>query len=257
MDPPWLGHAMGLFGDASLHLLLDPSYWRPRIERLEQRPRQLVIFPRPDLERPGIEVLELRLRAHDGERLTALLARSAFAQSGESVRLRPCQEISSCQLDWRAVESGHTDLIFRYPGQVGGRKLEDRVLDVLRIVHAACSIESVDCEKVEFPEEKTLQAHPPGPTLPPKLPPKLPIETRSPRKERPRTNGIAGQAADEAEVADEIGADTHDVPEINGSGSTPESKQPTTSPYGQGERRQKGLPDEFAIAMFFRSRGWI
>ena len=128
---------MGLFGDASLHLLLDPDYWRPRIERLAQRPRQLVIFPRPDLERPGIEVLELRLRAHDGERLSALLARSSFAQSGESVRLRPCQELSSCQLAWQEVESGHTDLIFRYPGDPGTRRLEDRVLDVLRVIQAA------------------------------------------------------------------------------------------------------------------------
>ena len=62
---------MGLTGDASRHLLMDPEFWRPRIERLAREPRQLAIFPRPDLSRPGIEVMELRLRAHDGARLTA------------------------------------------------------------------------------------------------------------------------------------------------------------------------------------------
>ncbi len=201
---------MGLFGDASLHLLLDPGYWRPRIERLAQRPRQLVIFPRPDLERPGIEVLELRLRAHDGERLTALLARSAFAQSGESVRLRSCLELSSCQLSWRAVEAGHTDLIFRYPGAPGSRRLEDRVLDVLRVIHAVCSIESIDCEKVDFPQDGAGEQ-------------------------------VNGALAQDNHSKDAVAAASNGHP----------------SAHSREDVRQKGLPDEFAIAMFFRSRGWI
>jgi len=204
---------MGLFGDASLHLLLDPGYWRPRIERLAERPRQLVIFPRPDLERPGIEVLELRLRAHDGERLSALLARSSFALNGESVRLRPCQELSSGQLAWREVESGQTDLIFRYPGDPGTRRLEDRVLDVLRVIQAACSIESVDCGKIDFPDSSE---HP--------VPPE---------NDHLAVRGVA---------TGDVTLDLGEAPRSQDMGSDP---------------RKKGLPDEFAIAMFFRSRGWI
>jgi len=197
---------MGLFGDASLHLLLDPGYWRPRIERLAERPRQLVIFPRSDLERPGIEVLELRLRAHDGERLSALLARSSFAMNGESVRLRPSLELCSSQLAWKEVEAGRTDLIFRYPGAPGTRRLEDRVLDVLRVIQAACSIESIDCGKIDFPDSRGRRSEPEN----------LRPEGRVP-------------------------------PELEGA----------REPDPVGEPRQKGLPDEFAIAMFFRSRGWI
>lgn len=143
-----------------MHLLLDPDYWRPRLERLEARPRHLAIFPRPDLERPGIEVLELRLQAHDGERLSALLARSAFAQSGGTIRVRPAATglgLRAEEPDWLAVEAGESDLVLQYPAD---RRLEDRVLDVLRVVEAACSIESVGGDRVAFTGEA------PEPSLP-------------------------------------------------------------------------------------------
>lgn len=140
---------MGLPGEASkhLHFLLDPCFWRPRFERLAKEPRQLAIFPRPDLCRAGIEVMELRLRAHDGARLSALVARSAFAQQGEEVHLRACPDLDPTSIDWPSVEQGATDLLFIYPQQ---RRLEDRVLDVLRVVGAVCSLESIDCSRVKF-----------------------------------------------------------------------------------------------------------
>jgi len=138
---------MGLSGEASKHLLLDPGFWRPRFERLEKEPRQLAIFPRPDLCRPGIEVLELRLRGHDGARLTALVARSAFTQQGGEVHVRALPELDPDIIDWSSVEQGVTDLLFSYPPD---RRLEDRVLDVLRVVGAACSLESIVCSQVKF-----------------------------------------------------------------------------------------------------------
>jgi hypothetical protein len=135
---------------------MDPEFWRARIERLEREPRQLAIFPRADLSRPGVEVVELRLRAHDGARLTALLARSAFAGTGLEVCLRACSETSGNEgLDFSAVERGGTDLVFHYPPE---RRLEDRVLDVLRIIAAACSLEHIDCAKVAFrPSDSCVQ----------------------------------------------------------------------------------------------------
>ncbi len=138
---------MGLTGDASRHLLLDPDYWRPRLERLEQEPRHLAFLPRADLSRPGVEVVELRLRAHDGARLTALLARSAFAGTGLRVQIRACNDLARSVLDFATVECGGSDLVFCYPP---GRRLEDRVLDVIRIVGAACQVECVDCQQVAF-----------------------------------------------------------------------------------------------------------
>jgi hypothetical protein len=146
---------MGLTGDASRNLLLDPEFWRPRFERLEKEPRQLAIFPRPDLCRPGIEVLELRLRAHDGARLTALVARSSFCQQGGEVHLRACPEVAAAGIDWGGVEAGGTELIFSYPPE---RRLEDRVLDVLRVVSAACSLESIECRSVKLlPSDSCVQ----------------------------------------------------------------------------------------------------
>lgn len=138
---------MGLTGEASRHFFLDPEYWLPRIEKLASEPRQLAIFPCPELSRPGIDVIELWLRAHDGERLTALLARSAFAGSGLRVQLRSCGDLAQAVIDWGSVERGGSDLVYCHPP---GRKLEDRVLDVVRIVEAACSVESIDCEQITF-----------------------------------------------------------------------------------------------------------
>ncbi len=138
---------MGLTGDASRHLLLDPEYWRPRLEKLDREPKQLAFIPRTELSRPGIEVVELRLRGHDGARLNALLARSAFAGTGLRVQVRACGDLAGAVLDFGTVESGGSDLVFCYPPN---RRLEDRVLDVIRIVGAACSVECVDCQRVTF-----------------------------------------------------------------------------------------------------------
>ena len=139
---------MAASGDAVYRqFLLDHDYWAPRLRRLDDEPRNLVQIPRTDLSRPGIEVTELRLRAHDGAPLRALLARSAFQQSGAQVHLRLCEDLDTCALDWRAVEQGTSDLVFHYPPE---RRLEDRVLDVLRLTEAACSLEAVDCSDVRF-----------------------------------------------------------------------------------------------------------
>jgi len=129
------------------HLLLDPEFWRPRLQQLADEPRRLVQIPRPDLARPGIEVLELRLKAHDGADLRGLLARSAYQRKGDQVHLRLCGDLETSALDWRAVAGGTTDLVFRYPPE---RRLQDRVLDVVRLTEAACSLESIDCSRIEF-----------------------------------------------------------------------------------------------------------
>ena len=135
--------------------MMDPGFWRSRLEKLEREPRKLAVFPRTDLSRPGIDVIELRLCAHDGVKLTALLARSAFAGTGLVVRLRACVDPQGAELDFSAVEEGGSDLVMHYPP---GRRLEDRVLDVLRIVAAACSVESIDCSKVTFqPSDSCVQ----------------------------------------------------------------------------------------------------
>ncbi len=126
---------------------MDPEFWRPRLAQLERTPRQLVLYPRPDDSRPGTEVIELRLCAHDGERLTALLVRSSFGQRCETLRLRSTSPLTVAALDWSQVEEGITDVVFDFPPT---HRLEDRVLDVLRILNAARSVKNVDGARVEM-----------------------------------------------------------------------------------------------------------
>ncbi len=128
-------------GDPSLRArLVDPGYWQPRLRRLAQVPRRLVIVPREDLSRPGVDVLELRLQAHDETAVRALLGRSAYARRGELVRLRPAGDDPEA-LDWSALDQGSTDVVVSFASD---RRLEDRVLDVLRVAEAVSSLESVD-----------------------------------------------------------------------------------------------------------------
>ncbi|MEW6071082.1 MAG: hypothetical protein AB1726_00625 [Planctomycetota bacterium] len=135
---------------------MDPDFWRPRLERLERAPRQLVLLPRPENGRSGTQLLELRLLAHDGERLLALLARQSFARTGCRIRLRPAPVVEAAAVDWPAVGAGLTDVIFAFPPL---RRLEDQVLDVLRVAHAACSVESVECSSVELDRRSAGPAH--------------------------------------------------------------------------------------------------
>jgi hypothetical protein len=133
--------------DGIRHLLLDPDYWKPRLTRLVHQPASIIRTPREDLCRPGIEVVELRLKAHDGASIRALIARSAFHQNGSAIHVRTCGDFDTCAIDWKTVEAGASDVVFPYPES---RRLEDRVLDVLRVVQTVTSMESTESRAVEL-----------------------------------------------------------------------------------------------------------
>ena len=92
-------------------------------------------------------MLELRLNAHDGVQIRALLARSVFNRVGCPVQLRTCVDMETCAIDWGAVERGSCDIVFPHPPD---RRLEDRVLDVLRWMRAAAQLDAVDGGKIEL-----------------------------------------------------------------------------------------------------------
>ncbi len=127
--------------------LLDPDYWKPRLRELDSIPRHLVVFPRPDLARPGTEVSAIRMRAHDGTRLEALLVRPALGPDSPTVHIRPTSELSCNKLDWEHVNDGQTDLICRLSDQRG---LVDRVLDLVRVSQAIRSLESIARAKLRL-----------------------------------------------------------------------------------------------------------
>jgi hypothetical protein len=72
------------------------------------------------------------------------------------IRLRPGPEAASEFLDWKSLERGASEFLLTYPPR---RRLEDRVLDVVRCAQAVCSLESVDCTRLVFGEPDEI--HPP------------------------------------------------------------------------------------------------
>jgi len=148
-----LGQFLGMPADSQTPhpLLLDPEYWQRRLESLGVTPRRLMLFPRPDLARPGIEVIEMRFAGQDGAPLTALLGRPAMEARPRRTHLRLVPEGEELAPDWAVLREGHLDLVMESPGE---RRLEERVLDLMRLVRCACSLEGVDEESLDLEPEQ-------------------------------------------------------------------------------------------------------
>ena len=114
--------------------LMDPGYWRTRLARMEEVQCGLVLIARPDLSTPLCDIVEWRLRAHDGTRLWGLRGTSPFHPTSKGASIR---EVAACELpsvDSLRVAGGSVDFVFQVPA---GRRLEDRVLDLVRVYQVA------------------------------------------------------------------------------------------------------------------------
>lgn len=133
----------------SVHpLLLEPTYWRNRLQELgEQRP-SLLLTPRPDLCKGGRDVVEFRVHAHDGQALRGLLARPTLRAGPWPARIRSVGPEDPFVVDRTWIEDGGAEFVFQEPT---GRKLEDRVLDVVHISRMAFQTEGVDRFNVSYP----------------------------------------------------------------------------------------------------------
>ncbi|MBL8863694.1 MAG: hypothetical protein JNK02_17015 [Planctomycetes bacterium] len=124
---------MGVEHRGNLHpLLLESGYWRNRLRELRIARVSLVLIPRPELSTNGIQVDEFRVRAHDGIRIWGLRARSRFGTRSARVRVVGPSDLP--RIDSAAVLRGEAEFVFQEPA---GRRLEDRVLDVLRVCQLA------------------------------------------------------------------------------------------------------------------------
>ena len=135
-------------------LLLEPTYWRSRLQELQLGRPSLLITPRPDLSGRGKDVIEFRIRAHDGAHLWGLLARPEWHEGPRPAVIRSVEPHQRPSIDIETVQSGVADLVFQEPA---GRRLEDRVLDVVRICHMAFSTEGIDRFRVSFFSPGTSQ----------------------------------------------------------------------------------------------------
>jgi hypothetical protein len=118
-------------------LLFDPAYWQGRLAQLHGRANKMLIVPRHDLEVPGLQVVELLLRSHDGLRLRGLISWWPIAGAPKRVLLHwPCaQETPGSHLrDPSPKNWGVADLyLYGDPD----RRLEDRVLDFVCLICGA------------------------------------------------------------------------------------------------------------------------
>ncbi len=129
-------------------LLLEPTYWRSRLDRLDQDAIGVVWTPRPDLSGGGREVCEFRIRAHDGGRLWGLFARPTWQAGPWPARVRSVGPAVRPRVDTRAVQSGAAEFVFQEPA---GRRLSDRVLDVMQVCRVALATKGINAIEVEPP----------------------------------------------------------------------------------------------------------
>jgi len=144
----WLPPFMPEPSRKPLHpLLLDPEYWHNRVESLNLRQRSLLVVPRPDLSSPAIDVAEIRIRAHDGIRLWGMTGRCTLGTRLAPARIRLIGADQQLEIDREAVCDGFYDIVIQEPAT---RRLEDRVLDVMRVCQTASDIEGVDAARISL-----------------------------------------------------------------------------------------------------------
>ena len=128
-------------GSSPHPFLVDLDFWRRRLRAMSEVPQRLLVYPRPDLSEPGVEVVELCLHAHDEVRLSGLLARSVFRRPDQPVRLRTIEELDPGDVSWDTVRTGEAELLLRIPVD---RCLKDQVLDIVRACQAATRVDGIE-----------------------------------------------------------------------------------------------------------------
>ncbi len=131
-------------------LLLEPTYWRQRLSDPCLSPPSLLVVPRPDLSSSVVEVGEIRMRACDGTRLWGMMGRCTLANGDAPIRIRLLACDRPLEVDREAVKDGWVDFAVQEPA---GRRLEDRVLDVMRAVETVRRLPGVDPSAISLIHE--------------------------------------------------------------------------------------------------------
>jgi hypothetical protein len=108
------------------------------LQQLNLAQPSVLLIPRPELSTLSVEVDEFRVRTHDGIRLYGLRAQSRLPVAHQDVMVRLVGPCETPELDREAMHDGTTEFVFQEPA---GRRLEDRVMDVLRVCQIAAAQE--------------------------------------------------------------------------------------------------------------------
>jgi len=114
--------------------LLEPAYWQARLAQLQGRAHKMLIVPRHDLEVPGLRVMDLLLRGHDGMRLRGLISWWPITGAPNRVLLHwpNGQEAPGSHLGESQPENVGIAHLYLYGDP--DRRLEDRVLDFVCLI---------------------------------------------------------------------------------------------------------------------------
>ncbi|MEM9801465.1 MAG: hypothetical protein AAGA20_14150, partial [Planctomycetota bacterium] len=110
----------------------------------------VVWTPRPDLSGQGQDVMEFRIRSHDGVRLWGLFARPAWRSGPWSARVRAVGPAERPSVDAATAQGGEAELVFQEPP---GRRLSDRVLDVVQVCRLALGTDGIDQVEIQAPTQ--------------------------------------------------------------------------------------------------------
>jgi hypothetical protein len=127
-------------------LLLERGYWRNRLAELKLARPSLLIVPRPDLSGALVEIEEFRAKGHDGTRLWGLKGRCLVGPRDRGLRIRQVGPCEVPEIDPTAL-GGAVEYVLQ---AAAGRRLEERVLDLLRLRQIAAAHEGVAPERVSF-----------------------------------------------------------------------------------------------------------
>lgn len=127
--------------------LLERGYWQDRLARMDSVHRGLLMIPRNDLTTAFADVVEWRMRAHDGVRLWGLRAFSPFHPEPRGVCVREICATELPEIRLETVTEGWAEFVLQVPA---GRRLEDRVLDLLRVIQLALSTFGLGADAVRL-----------------------------------------------------------------------------------------------------------
>jgi len=139
-------------------LLLDRSYWYKRLSENNLGPSSLFLTPRPELSHPWLEVHEFRLLSHDGIRLFGLRAAAQRNSPRPRALVRLLGPCDAPEPDAAELLEGGTEFLVQEPA---GRRLEDRVMDLLRVIrlaaeHSGRTVREVDLLSEGRPPDELL-----------------------------------------------------------------------------------------------------
>lgn len=108
--------------------LFERNWWHGQLASLGDQPPSVFLHEREDLSSPLVEVVEMRLRAPDGQRLAGLRARRRYGPPAQTTVVRAIGPSEALEPDPAQIEAGNFEVVVQLPAH---HSLRQRVLDLI------------------------------------------------------------------------------------------------------------------------------